>query len=724
MRGAESAAAAADVEAAAWLVEQLEIEAQQPGDRSRIRRALEEAAAAWPGPSGERWWRWTVEAAESLSLKCRVLDCTLEQICEIAREGGRVLIREETTGGWWGIAGARGRKFLTLHPLTDEQRQWLTAGRLRDCLQAKDRGAIIRCVVLEPQLEGGLSALEHESHLSPLARTLALLRPEWGDIWVLILFALVAGFLALATPLAIEALVSTVTFGRMLQPVVVLSLMLFGFLAFQAAIKGLQSYVVEIIQRRLFARVAADLAFRLPRTQYEALHAHDGRELVNRFFDVVTVQKVASQFLLEGLTVVLNTIIGMAVLGFYHPWLLGFDVVLIGMIAFTILVLGRGAVSTSIQESKCKYHMASWLEDLAGCPIAFRYDGAPQFALERADRLTYDYLSARRRHFRVVMRQIIFALGLQAIASTVLLGMGGWLVIAGQLTLGQLVAAELIVTVIVGSFAKLGKHMESYYDLMAAMDKLGHLFDLPIEKQDGMLTIASTEPAEVLLEELDYHYPDGRGVFHKLNLSLPRGARCVVTGSSGSGKSVLLDLLFGLRHPAGGHVLINGIEPRELRPDVLRQSVALVRDIEVFEGTLAENVHLERPDVGTGDVRDALHAVGLLGDVLALPDGLDTELNATGYPLTPNQLRKLMLARAIVGRPTLLLIDGTLDPLTDGDAVLLMRMLSAPQQPWTLLMVTGRAALTGPGTEQIQLQKDSAAPALPRRLPQETHHAH
>ncbi len=143
-------------------------------------------------------------------------------------------------------------------------------------------------------------------------------------------------------------------------------------------------------------------------------------------------------------------------------------------------------MQSSVKESKKKYVMASWLEDLARCPIAFRTDGGSEFALERADRFIHDYLSARRKHFRILMRQILFALGLQALASTALLGIGGWLVVSGELTLGQLVAAELIVAVIVGSVAKLGKHMESFYDLLAAVDKLGHLFDLE-ERPDGVI---------------------------------------------------------------------------------------------------------------------------------------------------------------------------------------------------------------------------------------------
>lgn len=712
------------MESAVWLIEQLELEAGAPGDRSRIRRAIDEAMAAWPGSAAERWWRWLIEAGESLGLKCRALDCTPEQLLEVAREGGRVVLRLEGTPAWSALAGTQGRKVLRLSPRGDVQRQWITAGRLREELHAAGAGEVTRCIVLEPRLSGALAEHAHDHHMPPLARAWALLRPESGDIWIIILFALVAGVLAMATPLAIEALVSTVTFGRLLQPIVVLSLMLLVFLAFQAAIRGLQTYVVEIIQRRLFARVTADLGWRLPRTQHDALDGHAPRELMNRFFDVVSVQKITAQLLLDGIAVVLNTLIGMAVLGFYHPWLLGFDVVLLVMIAFTVFVLGRGAVATSIQESKIKYRMAAWLEDLAACGLTFRYDGAAEFALERTDRITYEYLTARRQHFRVLLRQIIFALGLQAVASTVLLGLGGWLVIQGQLTLGQLVAAELIVTVIVSSFAKLGKHMEAFYDLMASVDKLGHLFDLPVEHQDGLLSGLTEGPAEVKVHEVSYHYADGRPALGPTTLSVSAGARVVVTGPSGSGKSVLLDLLFGLRTPHGGHLTIDDCDPRELRPDTLRRSVTLIREIEIFEGTVAENVHLERPEVAAGDVRHALELVGLYDDLLALPHGLETELNSTGYPLSRTQLRKLMLARAVAGRPTLLLIDALLDALPDADLGQIAERLFDARQPWTLIVVTGRESLRTQATQHVTLSRTAADGHGSQPKPRDHSHAH
>ncbi|MCA9020566.1 MAG: ABC transporter ATP-binding protein, partial [Planctomycetaceae bacterium] len=445
-----------DINAVSWLFEQLAVDVGHSADRTRIRRVVIEATTGRASEADDDWWNWLVEASRSLGLKYKVMDCSFHELIDITKQGGRVLTRAGTPPRWTALLSTKRRRFQVLQPNREQNRMWISARRIRRLLRISSRDEVVRCLIIKPELTSSADASLGTHKQLPLDRVLALMKPESSDIWNIIIFALVTGLLALATPLAVETLVNTVAFGQLLQPLIVLALILLAFLSFSAALLGLQTYVVEIIQRRLFARVAADLSYRLPRVIPAAMEGESGRELVNRFFDVITVQKASSALLLDGISLVLNTLIGMTVLAFYHPWLLGFDVVLLSLIAFVIFVLGRGAVNSSIKESKAKYKIAAWLEDLVGCPIAFRYRGAAEFALDQADHLTYEYLSARKKHFRIVMRQIIFALALQAVASTALLGLGGWLVISGQLTLGQLVAAELIVTVIVGSFAKMG----------------------------------------------------------------------------------------------------------------------------------------------------------------------------------------------------------------------------------------------------------------------------
>lgn len=690
-----------DKESAAWLLEKLLEKNDRGVDRSSIRRAIDEAVKLWPETQQKNWWKWIVEASRSLGLKCKVIDGTVAQVAEIAGDGGRLIVRLTGNDQWIATSGENNGKCLVLRPFQDPDRRWEKLRKFQKTLDSQIESDIVRCVVFEPQLSGTISSHTTIEGKSPFGRLISLLYPERGDIAVILVFALVTGLLALATPLAVETLVNTVAFGRVVQPVVVLALMLLAFLTFSAALRVLQAVVVEMIQRRLFARTAADLSFRIPRIELETLDGQSGRELINRFFDIVTVQKVSAQLLLDGIALVLGALIGMAVLAFYHPWLLGFDVVLLGLIAFIIVVLGRGAISTSIKESKTKYSMAAWLESLTECPVAFRSGGSSEFALERSDRLIHGYLSARKSHFRVLLKQMIFALGLQAVASTALLGLGGWLVMSGQLTLGQLVAAELIVTVIVGSFAKMGKHLESFYDLLASVDKLGVLFDLPMEAQEGVLTFPDNRPAKVFVRRLSFVGNFGKDGVKELDLQIRSGERIVIHGRGGSGKSRFMDLLFGIRNPESGYITINDVDPRDMRPDALRRHVALVRNVEVFGGTIAENIHLERPDVTMQDVRDALINVGLLEKVLELHDGLDTKLVETGYPLSASHLRKLMIARAIAGKPRLLLIDGVLDSLSDDDFNLISEVLFAPDAPWTLIATSGRGSLIQKATQAI-----------------------
>lgn len=711
------------IDPGSWILEQLTLILPDV-EMASGRRAWHEAQAAWPGQESRLWWKWTAESAESIGLATKTVDCTVREAVQLLNSGERLICwrpeddradddpRSGEQGHWLLLqkTGSHGCDVSQAGVLTE--RGSMSTRKVKRMLRRFQVDGRVRCVVIRTDVSLG----SHETRgLKPFDRAWALLKPEWGDIWIVLVFAFVVGLLMLATPIAVESLVNTVAFGRFLQPIIVLAIILLTFLAFSAAMRALQTYVVELIQRRLFARVAGDLAYRLPRARVEQIDQLYLPELTNRFFDIVTVQKVTAQLLLDGIGLILTAAIGMAVLAFYHPWLLGFDIVMMGCITFIILVLGRGAVKSAVKESKHKYHMASWLEDISRCPTVFRTAGGTELALERADRLVHEYLEARQRHFGILMRQILFALGLQAIASTVLLGLGGWLVISGQLTLGQLVAAELIVTVIVGAFAKLGKHMESFYDLLASVDKLGALFDIQVEHHDGVMEVDSEAAARVDVQQLQYRGRSGGSLSNSVSFTLNRGDTCALLGPSGSGKSTLLDMLYGLRTPTGGHLTIDDFDPQDLRPDVLRSQVALVRRAEVFHGTLEENVHLHRADVTSANVRHALESVGIYDHVLQQSDGFDTRLTGDGAPLSDGQIDLLCLARGIAGRPRLLLIDGVLDGLSDEELDQALSVVLAENRPWTVIIATGRRSIAERCQSVVALKskRNPNVPAIP-----------
>lgn len=533
---------------------------------------------------------------------------------------------------------------------------------------------------------------EHDGHFSPLSRLIELMRAERSDLMTVLGLTLGSGLLALASPVAVQALVNSVAMAGMGQPLLVLSIILFFFLAFAGVVHVIQSYLVEIVQRRIFVRLATDLAYRLPRVRLDAFGRHSGEELVNRFFDVLTVQKSGSALLLDGLSTAVQTCIGLILLAFYHPFLLAFDVVLLLAIGFILFILGRGGVATAIQESISKYALVAWLETIAGNLQTFKFGSGVNHAANRTDSLALAYLTTKSNHYKVLIKQIIGSVALYAIASTALLAIGGYLVIEGHLTLGQLVAAELIVSSALISLIKFGKHLEGYYDLMAGTDKIGHLLDLPIEREDG-LAVDLSKPISVAVQNLSYHFGEKQQVLSDLSFVIEAKEKVALFGSYASGKTLLAEIVSGMRQLQSGKVYIAGHNLEELRLGSLRKHITLVSRIEIIEDSIFENVRLGKTEISSTEVEQALQAVGLLKDVTNYAAGIETILNVSGNPLSTTQSKLLLLARAIVCQPSLLIIDGILDDLSEPAMHQVAQTLFADDAPWTLMVLTGSASI-------------------------------
>ncbi|MFN3431067.1 MAG: peptidase domain-containing ABC transporter [Candidatus Sericytochromatia bacterium] len=548
---------------------------------------------------------------------------------------------------------------------------------------------------------------------APRARLFALVRTERGQLWIILAYAGVSGLLTLAVPLAVQALVNTIAFESMMQPIIVLSLLLFVAIAFMGLLQAIQAFTVEVMQQRLFVRVATDLAYRLPRIQAEVFDQAHGPELVNRFFSVFTVQKAAGLLLMDGLSLVLQTVIGLTLLAFYHPVLFEFDLALIAAIALILFVLGRGATRTSIHESKAKFAAAAWLEEIARDPMLFKAGHAANFALQRADALALGYVEARKTHYRVVFRQLIGLLALQAVASALLLGVGGWLVVQRQLTLGQLVASEFVVAAVVAGLVKLAKHLETYYDMLASVDKLGHLVELPLERSGGAAPAASSRPAGLALTGVAYRPGGGAAVVDGLDWAIEPGARIGIVGAHGSGKSMLADMLTGLRVPSSGAVELDGVDMRDLELGALREQITCLRPGGIVAGTVLENLALGRRGVDLSHARTALEAVGLWEEVQALDAGLDTPLVPGGLPLSPQEASRLSLARAIAWQPRLIVIDEALDGLDAENRARVLDGFFRPDAPWSLVVFTRQTEVMARCDALFALARGQLTPIQP-----------
>lgn len=534
--------------------------------------------------------------------------------------------------------------------------------------------------------------------VSPWTRARMFLALDRNDIAVVFVYALAIGALSLAAPAAVQALVNNVAFGTALQPVVVLTMLLAVGLAFSAVLRAFQTVVVEVVQQRLFVRVVSDLARRLPRVEPAALERQDGRELANRFFDVFTIQKTSAGLLIDGLGLLLQTLIGFALLAFYHPVLLAFDVALALVLLVVIAVLGRGAVKSALEESAAKYETAAWIETLAARPLLFKSARGPERAAHKADELAHRYLDARRRHFRRLLAQTVGGMAIQVLASTALLGIGGALVLDGQLTLGQLVAAELVVSALGYAFGRIGKYLEQVYDLVASINKLTALVDLPTERTDGE-PLRGEGPARVRV-----HDPTAG---QAADLFVPSGGRVALDADEATSLRIV-DAVTGLEPLRSGWAEIDGVDVRAVELESLRRAVVLVRTGDLLPGTILDNLRLGHPELGLEAAHALLRAVGLHHHVAGLPKGIYEPVQLGGHPLREFQRRRLALARALAAQPRLLVVDGLLDGMVQERDPLLTTLFD-PAAPFTLL-VRSRDPIVLGRCEQVVVRPEVTSP--------------
>lgn len=542
---------------------------------------------------------------------------------------------------------------------------------------------------------------------SPWQHARGLLELERADVGVVVVFGVAIGLLSLATPVAVQALVDTVAFGSLLQPVVVLTVLLAIGLVCSAAVRLLQVAAVEVVLQRVFVRTFADAGRRL--VDVDARERGSIREMFLRVFEVPALQKALATLLVDGTGLVLQTLVGLVVLALYHPLLLAFAGVLLVGLGAVVLGLGVGAVGSALGESRAKYAVAGWLDQLARTPSAFRSAGARARALERVDALALEWLHARKRHFLRLLAQHVGGATLAVLGSTALLGLGGVLVLREQLTLGQLVAAELVMGALALSFFKLGKQLEAAYDVIAAVTKLGALSDLPTERRGGERFVARG-PLGVRVQVQRCGLAESP-VLRDVELEARPREHVGLVGPGSSGKSLVLDLLLGLHTPSLGRVLVDGLDLRELDLPSVRETIVLVRGAELVHDTVLANLRLLRPSATIAEVQAVVAQVGLDDVVRALPRGLGTMVAPEGAPLSSSACRRLVLARALLARPALLLLDGALDGLAldeHAHAALVQRVFAA-DAPWTAIAISEDPRVTAAASRVWRLGGGAAA---------------
>ena len=529
--------------------------------------------------------------------------------------------------------------------------------------------------------------MQNKNILAPISHLLAL---ERKDLTVIFLLTLAIGILNLATPLAVQTLVNIVTMGGVIKPLIVVSFVLFVLLMLSGLIYVVEFIVVEYIQRRVFSNNVVDITKQTLKIDLRVSDEHYPAELMNRYFELSEVQKSIYSIITIGLTAILHAIIGSIVLIIYSFYFTIIVLILVVMSWLVVRVLGSRAINTAVAESYAKYHTGAWLENIANNSNLFKFSAGENYAINGSDKLIVKYLEHRQSHFAILLKQNITAVIVYALAGTIMLGIGGWLVMQAQINLGQFVAAELIIFTVMGSFTAFVRQLPNYYELVAGLDKLEVVKTMRAEPT-GKHHFEDNRALAVQFKNLSYQFNANNQPINNFSLSIAAGEKLAILADSGLGKTTLADLMTGLRLPTEGQLLINDVDLRLCHLPSLRQKMDLIRRIEIQQTSILDNLQLNNSNIQLNQVNSLLKQLNLLDVILDLPNGLDTVLTVMGTPLSTVQVKLLVIARAILQGPKLLIIDGLLDEIDATSLRLVSPILLSLNDCTVVVMTRSRA---------------------------------
>jgi ABC-type bacteriocin/lantibiotic exporter with double-glycine peptidase domain len=532
-----------------------------------------------------------------------------------------------------------------------------------------------------------------DNKLSPVQRFFRMLAPDKQDIIYIYIYSIFSGLINLTLPVGIQAIISLILAGQVSTSWGVLATLVTIGVAVVGGLKIMQLIISESLQQRIFTRSAFEFAYRIPKFKMESIFKTYAPELVNRFFDTLTVQKGLPKILMDLSAAALQIIFGLILISFYNSAFLAFGLGLIFILFLIFWFTGQRGLETSLKESKYKYQVAHWLEEVARTMHSFKLAGTSKLHLEKVNELTENYLEARKEHFRILLSQFISIASFKTIITGGLLILGSILVINGEINIGQFVAAEIVIIQIMNASEKLILSMETVYDTLTALEKIGVITDIPLEDEKG-LDFAEVnhvnQGLKIKASNLSYAFEGAHEPLLKnIDFEIQMGEKVCIAGFNGSGKSTLLNIIAGLYEKFDGALTYNDIPRDNLNISSLRYFIGnySLQD-DLFDGTLLENITMGDKSLNLQDVTWAIKEVGLQDFLDTQPKGFNTVIEPTGGLMSRTIIKKIVLARGIVHRPRLLAMEELLAKFERKERENIINFLTDKSQPWTLVVVS------------------------------------
>ncbi|MFV8783364.1 ABC transporter transmembrane domain-containing protein [Microbulbifer sp. SA54] len=532
---------------------------------------------------------------------------------------------------------------------------------------------------------------------------LSILKPERSFFWVVIAYSVAIGLLTLAVPIAVQTLINTIANLASPRAITILSVVLFCTLLLSGCFSALRMRVMEYYERRVYARLVAELSIRTVLAPHSYFEGRKNTSVTHRYFDIMTLQKNIPSLMVDGIALVLQMLVGFTLVSFYHPFLLAFNLCVLLVMYAIWMLWSKQAKTSAVTLSESKYSTAKWLSNLAAAHEFIKSSSQFDYVGKKTEGYIANYTACHSKHFSFTFKQVVMFLLLYGLASAALLGLGGWLVVAGQLSIGQLVAAELIMSAVFLGLSRFSQYLKLYYELYGTADKLGGVFNIP---QETLEYSSKPHPQSGAIQfnhvEIRHHREHCN-----LHLQIKDKSKIHMVTSANWIQKKLVNLLKRYETPDSGWINLGEHDLVDLDTYELRQAVMVLDRSLIIECKIEEYLKISAPKATSSQIQQALVDVGLAARINDFPQGLQTSLSSVGSPLQPLEFILLKLAVAMLIKPKVLILNQHFDAIPASKRVALLTLIK--QMDSTVVYFTN-APESVPFDGVIELQPALHAP--------------
>jgi ATP-binding cassette, subfamily B, bacterial len=495
-----------------------------------------------------------------------------------------------------------------------------------------------------------------------IKRFFSVIRIEKKEVSAIYFYAIFSGLIQLSLPLGIQAIInfSQVAAGRTELPVSMwlLIFLVVGGVFVVGIVQVNQMKVVEKIQQRIFTRYAFEFTYKIPRFKIKDVDDYHLPELVNRFFDTVSLQKGLSNILLDIPLAIIQVVFGLILLSLYSPLFVLLGILLIIILYLVLYLTAKKGLDASIRESDFKYSVAAWIEELARTFKSFKVSGKGNIHLKKTDQLVVGYLESRTDHFDVLKFQYWSLVFFKLLITATMLIVGAILLIEQQLNVGQFIAAEIVILTVLTAVEKLILSLDKAYDVLTSLEKLSKVTGRDLEDNGTLNYPEKHEGVSIKINTLGFGFTQEKKSLQQINLNIKSGEKVCINGGAASGKSVLLELLTGAFPITEGTMLVDGIPIGNYNLESYRKQLGVFyHEQDIFNGTLYDNVTMGNETISHAHLMNLSSIIGLSSFIESLPKGFNEILQSTGKGMSSIIAKKILLLRAFAGDPKLLLLD-------------------------------------------------------------------